>query len=184
MHRVDEEDVMVGKEEVVFCTNLTGVAETEAEYALFMHEAEVFLYPLASAVEEGKMTADEAREMFGSYRDLMPEIYDLEEMKEYENGFLGMDWFILWAPGPGSEDFWREAYALGVPGVIYSEGDHPAVARTSRSAARIRWRNFAGFCGASTRSWFGGTQTSTIRASAPTSRRPRQSSKRAQDRGG
>lgn len=55
---------MSNGEEVVFCTELTGVSETDVEYSMFVHEAEVFIYTLAIAVEEGKMTEDEAREAF------------------------------------------------------------------------------------------------------------------------
>ena len=111
--------------EVVFCADLTGVPETEAAYAEFWHEAEVFFYPLANAVEAGEMGPEEAREAFAPYRDLVPWIYDPEEMEEHENGFPSAGWFAEWGPGPGSEDFWREADALGIPGVVYSEGDHP-----------------------------------------------------------
>ena len=111
--------------ELVFCTDLAGVPEAKAEYAEFWHEAEVFFYPLANAVESGGMTAEEARDAFGPYKDFVPWIYDPEEMEEHENGFPNAEWFVQWGPGPGSEDFWREADALGIPGVVYSEGDHP-----------------------------------------------------------
>ena len=111
--------------ELVFCTDLAGVPEARAEYAEFWHEAEVFFYPLANAVEAGSMTAEEAREAFAPYRNLVPWLYDPEEMEEHENGFPSTEWFADWGPGPGSEDFWREADALGIPGVVYSEGDHP-----------------------------------------------------------
>lgn len=111
--------------ELVFCADLTGVPAAGAAYAEFWHEAEVFFYPLANAVEAGEMGAEEARETFGSYRDLVPWIYDPEEMEEHEKGFPSAEWFAEWGPGPGSEDFWREADALGIPGVVYSEGDHP-----------------------------------------------------------
>lgn len=61
---------MSNGEEVVFCTELTGVSETDVEYGMFVHEAEVSIYTLANTVEEDKMTGDEAREAFEPYRKL------------------------------------------------------------------------------------------------------------------
>lgn len=131
--------------EVVFCADLTGVPEAEAAYAEFWHEAEVSFYPLANAVEAGGMGSEEAREAFAPYRDLVPWIYDPEEMEEHDNGFPSAGWFAEWGPGPGSEDFWREAYALGIPGVVYSEGDHPGGSpyfevRSQEALAELRER--------------------------------------------
>ena len=115
----------VSEVELVFCTDLTGVPEVEAAYADFWHEAEVSFYPLANAVQAGAMTPEEGRKAFEPYRRFAPWIYDPEETEEHENGFPSAEWFTEWGPGPGSEDFWRAADDLGVPGVIYSEGDHP-----------------------------------------------------------
>lgn len=41
---------MSNGEEVLFCTELTGVSETDIEYGMFVHEAEVFIYTLANTV--------------------------------------------------------------------------------------------------------------------------------------
>jgi hypothetical protein len=80
---------------------------------------------LVNAVEEGKMTADEARAMFEPYRELMPELYDPAEMELYENGFISMDWFTDWGIGPGTADFWQTAGELDIEGVYFNEGEHP-----------------------------------------------------------
>ena len=134
---------MSNHEQIIFCRDLTDDPEearrTKAyfptvfdeseevivQYDLFMHEAEVFIYPLVNAVEEGKMTADEAREMFEPYQELMPELYDPDEMELYENGFISMDWLTDWGVGPGTTDFWQTAGKLGIEGVYANEGEHP-----------------------------------------------------------
>ena len=129
--------------EVVFCTDWTEVPEEDRrvrayhptvfdeseevlmQYHGFTHEAEVLLYALANAVEEGKITADRAREVFEPYREHAPELYDTEEMEEYENGFPSMDHFMDWGVGPGTSKFWRAADELGIDGVYFNEGEHP-----------------------------------------------------------
>ena len=95
------------------------------QYHQFMQEAEVLMYTLANAVEEGKMIADEAREKFEPYREYMPWIYDPEEMEEYEHRFPTTDDFMDWGSGPGTSEFWEAAAASGIPGVYYNEGEHP-----------------------------------------------------------
>jgi hypothetical protein len=133
----------VAEVEVVFCTDLTGTPEEHRrvrayyptvfdrseevvmQYHAFMHEAEVFVYPLANAVKEGKMTADEAREMFEPYRELLPWVYDFEEMEEYEYGFPTTDDFMDWGVGPGTFEFCEAADESGIQGVYYNEGEHP-----------------------------------------------------------
>jgi hypothetical protein len=130
-------------EEVIFCTDLTNAAEEDrrvaayyptvfdrseevvVQYHQFMHEAEVLMYPLANAVAEGKMTADEAREEFKPYREHMPWIYDPEEMEEYENGFPTTDHFMDWGSGPGISGFWEAADEGDIPGVYFNKGEHP-----------------------------------------------------------
>jgi hypothetical protein len=112
-------------EELIFCTDHGSGDEQGARYGWFMHEAEVLIYPLARAVEAGEMTAEGARETFEPYRNLMPELYDLDEMEEYEYGFLTIDHLMDWGVGPGISEFWNAAEEAGIPGVIYSEGDSP-----------------------------------------------------------
>lgn len=131
------------KEEVVFCTDLTDEPEeyrharayyptvfdkseeVVVQYHGFMHEAEVLIYSLVNAVEEGEMTADEARQEFEPYREHMPWIYDPVEMEEYESGFPDMGHFIDWGIGPGTSGFWEAADEFKISGVYYNEGEHP-----------------------------------------------------------
>ena len=134
---------MRNHEQIVFCADLTDAPEVHrrtrsyyptvfdeseevvVQYDWFMHEAEVFIYPLVNAVEEGQMTADEARAIFEPYRELMPELYDPAEMEVYENDFISMDWFTDWGIGPGTADFWQTAGELAIEGVYFNEGEHP-----------------------------------------------------------
>ncbi len=116
--------------EVVFCTDITDlpgqdVPEEHREYHMFMHEAEVFMLALARAVEEGKLSPEEALREWETYEAVYP--MDEEFLEVFDGGFPSVDWFTSeWPPGPGSENFWRAADELGVPGVVYSEGgDHP-----------------------------------------------------------
>lgn len=116
---------MSNGEEVVFCTDHGTEDQQGARYGWFMHEAEVFIYPLSAAVEAGEMTAEEARERFEPYRDLMPQLYDPEEMEGYEHGFPTVGDFMDWGVGPGISEFWEAAEGAGILDVIYSEGDSP-----------------------------------------------------------
>ena len=119
--------------DVVFCDDLTNLPERpehnvppeHRRYEMFMHEAEVFMLALAGAVEAGKLTPEQALREWEPYRSTWP--LDREMMEEFEGGFPRVEWFTSeWPPGPGSEEFWRAADELGIPGVVYSEGgDHP-----------------------------------------------------------
>ncbi|MDP9477097.1 MAG: hypothetical protein M3R38_15680 [Actinomycetota bacterium] len=114
--------------EVVFCTDttyLTGqdVPDEHREYHMFMHEAEVFMWALAGAVEQGKTTPEEALELWKPYQDTWALNADL--LTEFDGGFPSTDWLMDQAPGPGSESFWRAASGLGIPGVFYDESNHP-----------------------------------------------------------
>jgi len=129
--------------EVVFCTDLTKIPEegrrvrayyptvfgdseeVVMQYDGFMHEAEVLIYALANAVQEGKITAEQARNLFEPHGEYMPWLYDPDEMEEYENGFPDMDYFMDWATGPGTSTFWEDADKLGIEGVYFNEGEHP-----------------------------------------------------------
>jgi len=71
------------------------------------------------------MTAEKARAWFEPYRDLMPHLYDPDEVEEYEYGFPTIDDFLDWGVGPGISEFWEVAERADIPGVIYSEGDSP-----------------------------------------------------------
>ncbi len=112
-------------EELIFCTDHGNDDKQGARYGWFMHEAEVLIYSLAIAVEAGEMTAEGARERFETYRDHMPDLYNLDEMEEYEHGFPTIDHFMDWGVGPGISKFWDAADEASIPGVIYSEGDSP-----------------------------------------------------------
>ena len=116
---------MDNSEELIFCTDHGSDGEQGARYGWFMHEAEVLIYPLAIAVEAGEMTVEGARETFEPYRDHMLELYDLDEMEEYEHRFPTIDDFMDRGVGPGSSKFWEADDEAGIPGVIYSEGDSP-----------------------------------------------------------
>lgn len=53
---------MGDREEVVFRTELASDSETgSAEYGMSMHEAEVLIYPLVNALEEGKAPVEDVR---------------------------------------------------------------------------------------------------------------------------
>lgn len=112
-------------EELIFCTDHGSDDDSGTRYGWFTHEAEVLIYPLAVAVEAGEITAEEVRERFEPYRDLMTDLYYLDEMEEYEYGFPTMDDFMDWGVGPGISEFWEVAAEANIPGVTYSEGDSP-----------------------------------------------------------
>jgi hypothetical protein len=114
--------------EVVFCADITDVpgqdvSEEHREYHMFMHEAEVFMWALAGAVEQGKTPPEEALELWGPYRSVWA--LDEDILAEFDRGFPSTDWLMDQAPGPGSESFWRAAAGLGIPGVFYDESNHP-----------------------------------------------------------
>jgi hypothetical protein len=130
--------------EVVFCTDLTEIPEERRrrvrayyptvfeeseevvmQYDGFTHEAEVLIYALANAVQEGKITAEQARDMFEPYWEHLPWLYDPVEMEELENGFPDMDYFMELSTGPGISSFWEDADKLGIDGVYFNEGEHP-----------------------------------------------------------
>jgi hypothetical protein len=118
----------VSEVEVVFCTDITdapgqGIPEEYRQYHRFMHEAEVFMWALANAVEEGKMTPEQALEEWEPYQEVWPLDDDL--LADFDGGFPSPDWLMDRAPGPASEDFWRAADEVGVPGVFYDESSHP-----------------------------------------------------------
>ncbi len=113
---------------VVFCTDVTDlpgqdVPEEHREYRMFMHEAEVFMWALAGAVEQGETTPAEALELWKPYHSIWAPGEDL--LADFDGGFPSTDWLIDQAPGPGSEAFWRAAAGLGIPGVFYDEANHP-----------------------------------------------------------
>ncbi len=118
----------VSKVEVVFCTDITDlpgqdVPDEYREYHMFAHEAEVLMWALANAIEEGKTTPQEALELWKPYHSVWALDEDL--LAEFDGGFPSTDWLMDRAPGPGSEDFWRAADELGIPGVFYDESNHP-----------------------------------------------------------
>lgn len=114
--------------EVVFCTKRTDVPgqdvlEAYCQYRMFMHEAEVFMWALAGAVEHGGATPAEALELWKPYQSVW--ILDKGLLAELPGGFPSTDWLMDQAPGPGNEEFWRAADGLGIPGVFYEEPNHP-----------------------------------------------------------
>ncbi len=114
--------------EVVFCTDLTdvpgqNVPEEHRQYHMFMHEAEILMWALAGAVEGGTTTPEEALELWKPYQPVWT--LDKGLLAEFDGGFPSTDWLMDQAPGPGSEDFWRAAAGLGIPGVFYDEANHP-----------------------------------------------------------
>lgn len=113
---------------VVFCTDITDlpgqdVSEEHRQYHMFMHEAEVFMWALANAIEQGKITSEVALELWKPYQDTWA--LDDERLAEFDGGFPSTDWLMDQAPGPGSEEFWRAAGELGIAGVFYDESNHP-----------------------------------------------------------
>src|ERR687890_2248955 len=123
--------VSVTDAEVVFCTDLTEIPEEDRrvhayyptvfddseevvmQYDGFTHEAEVLIYALANAVQLGKITAEQARNLFEPYGEHMPWLYDPDVIEEYENGFPDMDYFMELSTGPGTSGFWEDADKLG-----------------------------------------------------------------------
>ncbi len=103
-------------EDLIFCVDQQGYEE----YGFFMHEADILLWALGYAVEEGDLTLDQMREYWQPYRPLWPTLYEtsLREWKEH--------W---WPSLEGDHDtpvtttfFMREAANVDIPDVGYLGG--------------------------------------------------------------
>ena len=112
------------KEDLVFCMwDLDRNA-----YGWFWHEADVLLYALGREVDEEKITADQAREVYGQHygvddtypKELEEELVSLDP--EYDNFPLNEELDHL----PNSSNFWREAAEAGITGVGFSYDKSPA----------------------------------------------------------
>ncbi len=106
----------VGAERVVFCMDLGG-----GEYTLFFDESDALLLALAIEVEKGFKTPEEARKTWEPYEDEWPELYDSDYYDEEDFPYSEEVVERL----PVSSSFWREAAMLDIPGIVYSESDHP-----------------------------------------------------------
>ncbi len=104
-------------EDLVFCTE----SET-GYYEWFMHEADVLLWALGRAWEEGDLALDGLREYWQPYRRHWPALYEARLKEWYED---------LWPSLSGNSEtpvtnaFEHEADVLGLPGVGYF-GDYDA----------------------------------------------------------
>jgi hypothetical protein len=123
--------VSVTDAEVVFCTDLTETPEEDRRVRAY------YLYALANAVQEGKITAEQARYMFEPYGEHMPWLYDPDEIEEFESGFPDMDYFMELSTGPGTSGFWEDADKLGIDGVYFNEGEHPGGSPVSTSTGKM-----------------------------------------------
>lgn len=120
-------------------------------YVWFWHEADVLLYALGREVAEKKITAAEARQVYGRYFDV-EDTYVIEpEHVEAEKEAILRDWEKYYTPEeledeledligeysnfprneeldylPNSSAFWEEAAELDIPGVGYSDDESPA----------------------------------------------------------
>lgn len=106
----------MSSEYVVFCTD-----EGDDSYGWFWHEADVLLTALGRDVAEGKMTADEARRAWDTYRGSWPALYEAEEWAEDEFPINEELEYL-----PGSARFWHVAAKLDIPGVGFSDDTSPA----------------------------------------------------------
>ncbi len=103
------------KEDLVFCTE----SEPDYYYEYFLHEADILLWALGRAVEEGALTLDGLREHWQPYRHRWPVLYEAS-LKEWEKH--------LWpslngdAGTPVTNAFEHEADILGIPDVGYFGG--------------------------------------------------------------
>ncbi len=130
-------------EDLVFCENLYPDEAPEAEYHLFLHEADVLLWALAREVERGRMTAGEAWRTWEPYRRLCPHFYT-----EWEgSGWFPTEGWIIENPAAteGFKDDARERLVAGVvaipeeerrdapfpTGGIFQVGSRAALARLS-----------------------------------------------------
>lgn len=132
-------------EDLVFCENLYPDDAPEAEYHLFLHEADVLLFGLAREVERGRMAAGEAWRTWEPYRRLCPHFYT-----EWEGSgwFPNEDWIIENPTATESfEDDARKRLVAGVVaipeeeridspfpiGSIFQVGSRAALARLSNA---------------------------------------------------
>lgn len=106
----------VGIKRVVFCMDLGG-----GEYTFFFDEADALLFALAIEVEKGIKTPKVARTVWEPYEDEWPELYDPDYYDEEDFPYSDDVAERL----PVSSGFWGYAAGLGIPGVVYSESDHP-----------------------------------------------------------
>jgi hypothetical protein len=103
-------------EDLIFCMDQQGYGE----YGFFMHEADVLLWALGYAVEEGGLTLDGLRECWQPYRRLWPTLYKTN-LREWEERW--------WPNLEGDHDtpvttafFMHKAENVNIPNVGYVGG--------------------------------------------------------------
>lgn len=102
-------------EDLVFCENLYPEDAPEAEYHMYFHEADVFLYALGHEIEGGAVTVEEAWKTWEPYRRRFPNVYDCND----PTWFPDMDWIMESSTTP-TDDFKHDAGRLRRTGVNFT----------------------------------------------------------------
>jgi hypothetical protein len=113
----------MSNEELVFCM----WDPDRNAYGWFWHEADVLLYALGQEVDEEKITAAQAREIYGEHYDVddtyPKEIGEESESVDPDNVDFPLNEELDYLPN--SSNFWREATELGIPGAVFSTDASP-----------------------------------------------------------